>query len=226
MACTEDGVGIKSEGQGWEAQGRDVTELGDVALVVAITRGNGDALAEVYRRHGGQVYGLARRLCGDGRAEEVVQQVFLEMWEKPDRYDADRGSLKAFLLTQAYGRSVDYLRSDGARRTREMACVAAGDTAVAGVERTVMARSAGDRVWQLLSVLPDGQRAAIVLAYVNGHTYRDVAVLLGQPEGTIKSRIRAGLTRLRLALSDEVCVDAGRLEIGDDFVTHAPGDPR
>lgn len=223
MEGTEDTVGIKSEGQGGEADDRDVTELSDVALVVAITRRNGDALAEAYRRHGSQVYGLARRLCGESRAEEVLQQVFLEMWERPDRYNADRGSLKAFLLTQAYGRSVDHLRSDGACRTREMACLAAQPTAVAGVENTVMAQLAGDRVGQLLRVLPDDQRAAIVLAYFNGYTYRQVAVLLGQPEGTIKSRIRAGLTRLRLALSDEGYESSGCLVIGDDFVTHAPG---
>ncbi len=99
----------------------------DVALVVATARGHRDALAEAYRRHGAQVYGLARRVCGDDLAKEVVQQVFLEMWEKPNRYNPDRGSLRSFLLTQAYGRSIDRLRSDGARRAREAASVLVRD---------------------------------------------------------------------------------------------------
>lgn len=175
MVSAEDSGGVKSAGPMF-------TELSDVALVVAMTRGNRDAFAEVYSRHGGQAYGLARRLCGGGQAEDVVQQVFLEMWEKPDRYDPDRGSLRTFLLTQVHGRSVDRLRTDGA-----------------------------DGVWGLVSALPDGQRDAIVLAYVEDYTYRDVAALLEQPVGTIRSRIRAGLTQLRAALSQEGYQSGGQL---------------
>jgi RNA polymerase sigma-70 factor (ECF subfamily) len=210
MAGARDSGRVTSEGQGQGDDGCFVTELGDVSLVVAVTRRNRDALGEVYRRHGAQVYGLARRVSGDDRANDVVQQVFLEMWEKPHRYNPDRGSLRTFLLTQAYGRSIDRLRSDGARRAREAACVLVAETAV-GVETTVLAGSASDKVWRLLNVLPDGQRDAIVLAYFKGYTYRDVADLLGEPEGTVKSRIRAGLTRLRLALSQEGYQSAGSL---------------
>jgi len=202
---------VTSEGQGERGDGCSVTELGDVALVVAVTRRNRDALGEVYRRHGAQVYGLARRVSGDDRANDVVQQVFLEMWEKPHRYNPDRGSLRTFLLTQAHGRSIDRLRSDGARRAREAACAPVARTAVVGVDTTVLAGSASDKVWRHVNVLPDGQRDAIVLAYFEGYTYRDVADLLGEPEGTIKSRIRAGLTRLRLALYDEGHESAGSL---------------
>ena len=210
MVGAQDGGGFRSEGEGRDDD-RFVTELSDVALVVATARGHRDALAEAYRRHGAQVYGLARRVCGDDLAKEVVQQVFLEMWEKPNRYNPDRGSLRSFLLTQAYGRSVDRLRSDGARRAREAASVLVRETAPVGVETTVLTRSAGDKVWRLLNALPDGQRDAIVLAYCDGYTYGDVAELLGEPEGTVKSRIRAGLTRLRLALSDEGYQSAGSL---------------
>lgn len=210
MVGAQDGRGCESE-----AEGRDddclVTELSDVALVVATARGHREALAEAYRRHGAQVYGLSRRICGEDRAKEVVQQVFLEMWEKPHRYNPDRGSLRTFLLTQAHGRSIDRLRSDGARRDREAACVLVRETALVGIETTVLTRSAGDKVWRLLSALPDGQRDAIVLAYCEGYTYGDVADLLGEPEGTVKSRIRAGLARLRLALSDEGYQSVGSL---------------
>jgi RNA polymerase sigma-70 factor (ECF subfamily) len=177
------------------------TELSDVALVVAMARGHRDALAEAYRRHAPQVYGLARRICSEDRAEEVVQQVFLEMWEKPHRYNPDRGSLRTFLLTQAHGRSIDRIRSDGAWRGRETA-------------------------WRLLSALPDGQRDAIVLAYCEGYTYVDVAELLGEPEVTVKSRIRAGLAGLRLALSDEGPQSTGLSgERGADAFSGGP-DPR
>jgi RNA polymerase sigma-70 factor (ECF subfamily) len=202
MVGARDGRGLKSEGDG-RAEHDCFSEFSDVALVVATTRGHRDALAEAYRRHAPQVYGLARRVCGEDLAKEVVQQVFLEMWEKPHRYNPDRGSLSSFLLTQAYGRSIDRLRSDGARRAREAASVLVRETAPVGVETTVLTRSVGDKVWRLLNALPDGQRDAIVLAYCDGYTYGDVAELLGEPTGTVKSRIRAGLTRLRIALSDE-----------------------
>lgn len=126
------------------------------------------------------------------------------MWEKPHRYNPDRGSLGTFLLTQVYGRSVDRLRSDGARQGREAACPPVRETGgVVDIETTVLTRSTCDKVWQLIGGLPDGQRDAIVLAYFKGYTYRDVADLLGEPEGTIKSRIRTGLAHLRLALCNE-----------------------
>jgi RNA polymerase sigma-70 factor (ECF subfamily) len=211
MAGAQDGRGFKSEGESRGDSDRFVAEFSDVALVISISRGHHDALAEMYRRHGEKLYGLARRVCGEERAKEVVQQVFLEMWVKPQRYNADRGSLANFLLTQVHGRCVDRLRSDGARRDRETACVLARDTPAVGIESTVLVHSAGDTVRGLLSTLPDGQREAIVLAYFKGYTYREVADLLGEPEGTIKSRIRAGLTRLRLALCEEGCQSVGSL---------------
>lgn len=165
----------------------------------------------VYNRHGGPAYGLARQLCGGSRAEDVVQQVFLEMWEKPHRYNPDRGFLRTFLLTQVHGRSVDRLRTDGARRARESACARDREPLVAGTETAVLTHLAGERVWHLVSALPDGQRDAIVLAYLEGNTYRDVAALLEEPVGTIKSRIRAGLTHLRVALSQEGYQPGGHL---------------
>ena len=96
------------------------TEASDAALVVAIARYHQDALAEVYRRHAGAVFGLARRLLSERTlAEEVVQEVFLRLWNDPERYDPSRGTLRSYLLAQTHGRSVDLLRSEGARRSRE-----------------------------------------------------------------------------------------------------------
>jgi len=95
------------------------TEASDAALVVAIARYHQDALAEVYRRHAGAVFGLARRLLSERTlAEEVVQEVFLRLWNDPERYDPSRGTLRSYLLAQTHGRAVDLRRSEGARRAR------------------------------------------------------------------------------------------------------------
>src|SRR3954447_26611653 len=97
----------------------DLSTASDAALVVAISRYHQDALAEAYRRHGGAVYGLARRLLNDQTAgEEIVQEVFLRLWEQPERFDPSRGSLRSFLLSNCHGRAVDALRRDSSRRRR------------------------------------------------------------------------------------------------------------
>jgi RNA polymerase sigma-70 factor (ECF subfamily) len=93
----------------------------DAQLVVAIGRFRHDALSEVYRRHAPAAFGLARRIVGDrALAEEVVQEVFLRLWNAPDRFDAARGSLRTYLLTQTHGRSVDVVRAEAARRAVEL----------------------------------------------------------------------------------------------------------
>src|SRR3954467_10134924 len=98
----------------------ELRDASDAALVVAIGRWRQEALAEAYRRHGGAVFALARRLLADATlAEEVVQEVFLRLWTLPDRFDAERGSLRSFLLAQSHGRAVDLLRSESSRRRRE-----------------------------------------------------------------------------------------------------------
>ena len=97
-----------------------VRDLSDAQLAVAIGRFRDDALAEAYRRHGGAVFALARRVTGDsGDAEDVTQEVFLRLWNQPDRFDADRGSMRSFLLAQSHGKAVDLVRSRTARARRE-----------------------------------------------------------------------------------------------------------
>jgi RNA polymerase sigma-70 factor (ECF subfamily) len=181
----------------------DLTTASDGALVVAIGRWRQDALAEAYRRHAGAVFGLAGRVVGDRvLAEEVVQEVFLRLWDQPDRFDPERGSLRSYLLAQCHGRSVDLVRSEQARRHREEREHRQRAEGGYDLEHEVWDLAVAEQVRHALADLPPDERRAIELAYFGGHTYREVAVLLGQPEGTVKSRIRAGLGRLRLGLTD------------------------
>jgi RNA polymerase sigma-70 factor (ECF subfamily) len=183
----------------------NLTDASDAMLMVAIGRWNDAALAEVYRRHGGTVHGLARRMMGsDGRAEEVTQDVFVDLWRRPERFDPGRGSLRSFLLTVAHGRSVDVLRSDASRAARDQRN--ARETATGGydLENQVWDLALADQVKQVVARLPEAERQVIELAYFGGHTYREVAALLSEAEGTVKSRIRRGLRRMRDSLVEEV----------------------
>ncbi|HTL86122.1 MAG TPA: sigma-70 family RNA polymerase sigma factor [Acidimicrobiia bacterium] len=173
----------------------------DATLARAVLDGDEPALAELYRRHGGTALALARRVLNDRvLAEEVVQEVFVRLWRDPARYDPERGSMRAWLCAQVHGRSVDLLRAESARRSREERDAFRSPTIDDDLERAVFELSEGEAVRRALESLSEGERRAIELAYFGGHTYREVAALLEQPEGTVKSRIRSGLLRLRAAL--------------------------
>ena len=178
-------------------------DMSDAALVVAVGRWRNDALAEIYRRHGGAVYALARRVLNDvADAEEVVQEVFLRLWNAPEKFDPERGSLRSYLLAHCHGRAVDLLRADSSRRRREEREARATAEKGYDLEHQVWDLAVAERVQAAVSTLPAEERKAIELAYFGGHTYREVATLLDAPEGTVKSRIRTGLRRLRAALAD------------------------
>jgi RNA polymerase sigma-70 factor (ECF subfamily) len=188
----------------------ELSAASDAVLVIAISRFDERALAEAYRRHAGAVFALARRLLGEGAlAEEVVQEVFLRLWNQPDKFDPERGALRSYLLAQGHGRAVDLLRAEGARRRREERD--AQRTAEAGydLEHEVMDLAVAERVKVAMAQLHDNERRAIELAYLGGHTYREVAVLLGEPEGTVKSRIRSGLKKMR-GMLDPADVEGAR----------------
>lgn len=183
--------------------GDSLTQASDAALVVAIGRWRQEALAEAYRRHAGAVYALSRRLLIDqALAEDIVQEVFLRLWDTPEKFDPERGSLRSYLLSQCHGRSVDLVRAEHSRRSREGKERRQRAEAGYDLELEVWDLAVADHVREAVAELPVDERRAIELAYFRGHTYREVASALGQPEGTVKSRIRTGLRRMRGALSD------------------------
>ena len=180
----------------------DLTLYSDAQLVVAVGRWRQEALAEAYRRHAGAVFALASRvLASRNLAEEVVQEDFLRLWHDADRFDPERGSLRSWLLAQAHGRAVDLLRSETARKGREEREHRGRAEAGYDLEHEVWDMSVAEQVRDALHTLPIEERRAIELAYFRGLTYREVATALQQPEGTVKSRIRAGLKRLREGLA-------------------------
>lgn len=181
----------------------DLSRAGDAALVVAVSRYSQDALAEAYRRHGGAVYALARRVLVDrAMAEEVVQEVFLRFWDRPERFDADRGTLRSFLLAQTHSRAVDLIRSEESRRAREDRQHRERAEGGYDLEHEVWDMTVAEQVREAMAGLPEVEQQAIRLAYFGGHSYREVASILDQPEGTVKTRIRSGLRRLREGLAD------------------------
>jgi len=182
---------------------RDLRVADDATLGAALVVRDQGALAELYTRHGATSLALARRVLADRvLAEEVVQEVFVRTWRDPARYDPGRGSMRSFLLAQVHGRAVDLLRAESARRAREQRDAMREPRIGDDLEREVLDLAEAEAVRDALHTLSDGERAAIELAYFGGHTYKEVAVLLERPEGTVKSRIRSGLLRLRAALID------------------------
>jgi RNA polymerase sigma-70 factor (ECF subfamily) len=203
------GAGPRANTESWGIRhARATHDADDETLVRALTAGDDRALAAIYQRHADTCYALARRVLNDRTlAEEVVQELFVRLWRDPGRFDAARGSLRSFLLAQVHGRSVDLLRAEVARRSREERDARQAPNASDDLERAVLDLTEADAVRAAVAGLSEGERTAIELAYFGGHTYREVAVLLEQPEGTVKSRIRSGLLRLRASL-----IEAGVIE--------------
>ena len=165
--------------------------------------GEEGALNEIYDQFSSFVYGLALRVIGDARAaEDVSQDVFVTVWERPGAFDPDRGSLRTWLGTLAHRRAVDHVRREEARRRRAIKD-AARPVSTPDVEEMALALVTAERVRSALDTLPDEQRRAIQLAYFGGKTYRQVAEVLGIPERTAKSRLRLGLRRIADVLDTE-----------------------
>ena len=172
-------------------------------LVERLAGGDETALVDLYDRYAAFVYALAMRTLVDRQAaEDVTQEVFVYLWEHPDRIEPGRGTLRGFLGTLTHRRSVDAVRREEARRRRE--------ARVAREAGTARRRRGGGPVGHTgtvrtaLEVLPEAQRRALELAYFDGYTYRQVADVLGIPEGTAKSRLRLALGRIADSLDPEM----------------------
>lgn len=175
----------------------DVPET-DGELMARLGAGDARALAEVYQRHGARVVAVANAVLRDrSAAEDVCQDVFVRLSRQPQRFDGGRASLGTYLAVVAHGRALDRLRSEQARARREeqQARFAARTSQDAG-DQAVASSMAAD-IWAAVSALPAHEAEAVRLAYFGDTTYREVARILEVPEGTIKSRIRSGLRRLR-----------------------------
>ena len=177
-------------------------EVGDDELLLAVARGDQAAFAALYDSVGPLVHGVVRRVVRDpAQSEEVTQAVMVEVWRTAVRFDPDRGSARTWILTMAHRRAIDRVRSEQASRNRAQR-VADQQHArdFDEVSERVELDFEHEQVRTALSTLTELQRQAVELAYYQGFTYREVAELLGTPLGTIKTRMRDGLIRLRDAL--------------------------
>jgi RNA polymerase sigma-70 factor (ECF subfamily) len=184
--------------------------LRDGQLVELVAQQDAGALEALYDRYGRAAYSLARRiLTEETLAQDVVQEVFLSLWRDARRFDAGRGTVATYLLSMTHHRAVDVVRrEENLRRwrTSDEGLELAPDPK-ARVEDEVEASERRAEVRAALKDLPDPQRQALLLAYFGGYTQREVAALVGVPLGTVKTRMAAGMRKMKEALSD-----AGREE--------------
>lgn len=172
----------------------------DATLAARISDGDQRALETVFELYGGAVRSMALRvLKNESLAEDTVQEVFVGLWNSPDRFDPGRGSLRTFLITLAHRRAVDAVRSEQARFNREEKVP---DDVPSSIDEEVWSRAVSETVRDAVAALDHGEREAISLAYFGGLTYVDVAKRLGLPEGTVKSRIRSAMKRLKVSLTE------------------------
>ena len=171
-------------------------------LLLRVADGDQDAFARLYDMLSPRAFGLILRVLVDrSQSEEVLQEVFLEIWQSAARFAPNKGQGRSWVLTIAHRRAVDRVRSAQASTDRD---VRAGfrdmDVAHDGVAEEVELRIEGRRVSEALATLPDPQREAITLAYFGGYSQSEIAALVGAPLGTIKTRMRDGLSRLRVEM--------------------------
>jgi RNA polymerase sigma-70 factor (ECF subfamily) len=176
---------------------RDLAHLSDEALVALVERGEEAALAELYDRFGTPAYGLAFRVLRDETlAEDAVQEAFLTVWRGAARFVPERARASTWIMTLVHRRAVDLVRREQVRRTEPLP-EARDEPAAPAPDEEAWARLRAERVRAALRRLPDQQRETLELAYYGGFTQSELAERLGQPIGTIKSRMFAGLARLR-----------------------------
>ncbi len=182
---------------------RELAHLSDEALVALAARSEQTALGELYDRYGRPAYGLALRILRDeALAEDAVQEAFLSLWRTASRYVPEKGKASTWILTLVHRRAVDLVRREERRRADSLHDAPEPADDGRGADEEAWLRLQRERVQAALRQLPDQQREALELAYYGGFTQSELAERLGQPLGTIKSRMFAGLSRLRELLGD------------------------
>jgi RNA polymerase sigma-70 factor (ECF subfamily) len=184
---------------------RDLRSLADEDLMELVRHGDSRALEVIFDRHGGPAFSLAYRMCGRrAMAEDIVQEAFLSLWRTGISYDPGRGSVRSWVLIVVRNRAIDAFRHETTTTSRNIADdeaaarLPAADRTDSEVERRAETR----RVRAALEQLPPEQRHVIELAYFGGFTHREISEMLDLPPGTVKGRMRLGLTKLRMALGD------------------------
>lgn len=180
----------------------------DAELAARLAARDEAALAELYDRYGGLAYSLALRILDDsGKAEDVVQEAFLKLWNGAPRFDESRGSLRAWLTTAVRNRSIDLLRGRSMHERRELALKPEVRSAGAGPEEEAAGSMERAAVRAALGELPDEQRQSVLLAYFGGFTQAEIAELTGVPLSTVKGRMRLALEKLGAYLRERGLVD-------------------
>ena len=184
--------------------------LDDRQLVARVVEGDAEALEALYGRYGRPCYGLARRILADEQlAQDVVQEVFLVLWRDAGRFDASRGGFSSWLLSMTHHKAVDVVRREENLRKRRAGVeqLEVHEAPVPGPDDQAWTTLRGERVREALKELPEAQREALVLAYFGGYTQREIAGLTATPLGTVKTRMLAGMRRMRAGLDGVATVD-------------------
>ena len=183
----------------------DIRALADEELMQLVRAGDARAFEVVFDRHAGAAFSLAYRMCGrQAIAEDVVQEAFVSLWRSGARYDATRGSVRTWVLSTVRNRAIDAFRHESAKSGRDVAedGIAERMPAPELTDTEVERRDEAHQVRKALVELPPDQRQVIELAYFGGFTHTQIADMLELPSGTVKGRMRLGLTKMRLALGD------------------------
>ena len=183
----------------------DLQSLADEDLMGRVQEGDARAFEVIYDRHVDVAFSLAYRMCGRrAAAEDVVQDALLSLWRSGARYDRTRGSVRSWVLGVVHNRAIDFFRRESVRAGKDvsddeaMQRLASGDS----TEREVQRRDDASQVRAALSELPPDQRQVIQLAYYGGFSHTEISSMLDLPAGTVKGRMRLGLTKLRVSIND------------------------
>jgi RNA polymerase sigma-70 factor (ECF subfamily) len=183
----------------------DLRALADEELMARVYEGETRAFEVIFDRHAGAAFSLAHRMCGRrALAEEIVQEAFMSLWRSTARYDPSRGSVRSWVLRVVHNRTIDAFRREVCTATHDVSEEWISD-ALPARERTdeeVERRSEARLVRSALDELPQDQRQVIELAYFGGFSHTQIAAALGLPAGTVKGRMRLGLSKLRIALGE------------------------